>query len=116
MGGRNVPACGFALYVDPLMNLLPLRSAEGDEPKVLIKAEDVAPEAIELCFSLAKSLRDAGYTTLFDFASQGKFDYRWSIVVPKKKSSPFTITNRKQGKQRRVVSIPELLDVIERQS
>lgn len=116
MGGRNVPACGFALYVDPLMNLLPLRSAEGDEPKVLIKAEDVTPEAIELCFSLAKSLRDAGYTTLFDFASQGKFDYWWSIVVPKKKSSPFTITNRKHGKQRRVVSIPELLDVIERQS
>jgi histidyl-tRNA synthetase len=56
--GGEVPACGFALYVDSLI----------DEMKVLPKDEKilVLGEDKRSCFEVADKLRDRGYTAVLD--------------------------------------------------
>ncbi len=58
LGGGEVPACGFALYVDPLvseMKVLP------EDKKILISGKDK-----KSCFEVATRLRDKGYTAILD--------------------------------------------------
>ncbi len=113
MGGKNVPACGFALYVDPIMTLLPKRSKEDREPGVLIQAQGQAPEVVKMCFNLAQLLRNAGHAAQLDFTHRGIFNYRWTILVSQKKPSPFAIIDYKQEQRRDVSSAGEILGALE---
>ena len=113
MGGKDVPACGFALYVDPVVMLLPQGSKESTEPGVLIKTRRITPEAVKTCFNLAQSLRNAGYTAQFDFTGRGVFNYRWTVLVSQKKPFSFTIIDRKQEQRRDMTSVAEILGALE---
>ena len=108
MGGKNIPACGFALYVDPIMKLL--APGSGGAVDILVKGEERTAEVVRTCFTLARSLRDAGYATEFGFSGQERADYRWVISVSAKK--PFILKDCKQGRQRDVTSTAEILSVI----
>jgi histidyl-tRNA synthetase len=112
MGGKDIPACGFALYVDPIMKLLPSANKEGSEPEILIKADELTPEIAKMCFSLTQSLHNAGYTTLLDFTHQGISNYRWTILVSEKKPSPFAIIDCKRGQQQSAASVAEVLTIL----
>jgi histidyl-tRNA synthetase len=112
MSGRNVPACGFALYVDPLMKLLPLGGEERGESGVLIKGGEPSPEVTKMCFNLAQSLRDAGHVAELDFAGRGVSGYRWSVSVSGKQASPFVVVDQEQKQQRDVASIAEVLNIL----
>lgn len=109
MGGKDIPARGFALYVDPIMKLLPSANKEENEPEILIKADETSPETAKMCFSLTQSLHNAGYTTLLDFTHQVISDYRWTILVSEKRSFPFAIIDRKRGQQQNAASLAEIL-------
>jgi len=113
MGGENIPSCGFALYVDPIMILLPLENR--GEVEILVKGEELTTEVARTCFTLAQSLRDAGHATelalnLFQGSEQERNGYRWVISVSAKK--PFILKDCKQRQQRSVTSLAEVLDAI----
>lgn len=108
MGGKNIPACGFALYVDPLTELLPLE-AKG-EAEILVKGEEPTSEVAATCFTLAQSLREAGHAVELGLSGQEEHDYRWVISVSGKK--PFTLKNCKQKQQRDLASPAEILNII----
>ena len=113
MGGENIPSCGFALYVDPIMKLLPLENR--GEVEILVKGEELTTEVARTCFTLAQSLRDAGHATelalnLFQGSEQERNGYRWVISVSAKK--PFILKDCKQRQQRSVTSLAEVLDAI----
>ena len=58
LGGRDVPASGFALYLDRLMNLVkPETLAKPLAQRILVRAE---PQAVKEGFSAAGRLREAG--------------------------------------------------------
>jgi histidyl-tRNA synthetase len=80
MGGSEVPACGFALYADPIMELLPWKEGESAE-KVLVKGKDLSEETVSRSFSLARLLRDAGYMVELGFDECKEAGYRWFVSV-----------------------------------
>jgi len=112
MSGRNTPACGFALYVDPTMQLLPLEGEAGSEFEILVKGEELTPEIAKRCFALAQSLRDAGHAVELGLTGQGKSGYRWIILVSGRETLPFVLIDCKEKRQRDVASVAEILDVL----
>jgi histidyl-tRNA synthetase len=62
VAGHAVPASGFALYVSPLLALLPADAVTEDERVVLFRAEDGSPHALALAHEAAVRVREAGLT------------------------------------------------------
>jgi histidyl-tRNA synthetase len=113
MSGGDIPACGFALYVDSMMPLLP---SEKEEAKsgISVKGKGVTPEVVRRCFAVAESLRDAGYVAEIDFSDREKSSFRWVILVSGTKPSRFVVKDCRQKRRREVASVAEIIDIISR--
>jgi len=62
MGGPQVPASGFALYADHLMNLIPPATLDNHlAERVIISQDDGDAQSVKEGFTLAASLREAGF-------------------------------------------------------
>ena len=97
MGGGDVPASGFALYLDRLMNLVQPGAFVGPVARrvqVRVKSGDAIKEA----FKVAGDLRRAGYTAELDLDGK-KTDLKWIIEV-RKEAPKFTLVDN--AKSRRV--------------
>jgi histidyl-tRNA synthetase len=71
IGGRQVPASGFALYVDNLMDLITPEALDGQLPeRVLIRYAEDRSETVRESFRLAGCLRDAGYAAELELGGQ----------------------------------------------
>ena len=82
MGGRDIPASGFALYLDHLMNLIkPGVSAESRAQRILIKAQPQEMDVLKEAFSLAGYLHEAGYAAEVHLGGQEPADFRWRLDV-----------------------------------
>jgi histidyl-tRNA synthetase len=112
MNGEDIPACGFALYVDPLMKLLPLEKREKGKSGILVKGKESTPEIVKKCFTVAESLRDAGHAAELDFTGREESNYRWVILVSGKEPSPFVLKDCIQKRRREVASMAEILKVV----
>jgi histidyl-tRNA synthetase len=77
MGGKDVPASGFALYIDQLMGLVKTETLVKSSPeRVLVRVE--SNEAAKEAFKIAAGLRMAGYVAELDLGGQ---ECRWTIEV-----------------------------------
>jgi len=106
VGGENICASGFALYVDELMELLeemPRRE------RILIKARDA--EGLRPSFRVAQVLRDAGYVAEFDLGYKETSGFRW--IVDLRSEGGIELTEQVSGKKWQKSSPAELLDIIE---
>lgn len=78
-GGGAVPACGFALYIDELLERLPQPAGERGVVVQVAPAEATAP-AIALALSVAQELQDAGFCA--ELVGSGRSpDCRWLLTV-----------------------------------
>jgi histidyl-tRNA synthetase len=112
MNGGDIPACGFALYVDPMMQLLLLEKEKKGKSGISVKGKGFTPEIVKTCFAVAKSLRDAGYPTEIDFTDREESSFRWVILVSAKKPSRFVLKDCIQKRRREVASVAEILKVV----
>jgi len=112
MNGEDIPACGFALYVDPIMKLLPLEKEKKGKSGILVKGKESTPEIIKACFAVAESLRDAGQPAELDFTGREESNYRWVILVSGKEPSPFVLTDCKRNRRRDATSVAEIFKVV----
>jgi histidyl-tRNA synthetase len=112
MNGKDVPACGFALYMDPIMKLLPPEKKKRGESGILVKGKELTPEIVKTCFTVVESLRDAGYSAELDFAGWEESSYRWVVLVSGKEPSPFVLTDCIQRRRRDAASLAEILKVV----
>jgi len=112
MNGEDVPACGFALYFDPIMEVLPLEKEKIGGCGILVKGKEFTPEIVKSCFTLAESLRDAGYPAELGFTNREEPNYRWTILVSGKGLAPFVLTDSMQKRQRDAASMAEVLKVL----
>ena len=106
VGGKDICASGFALYVDELMDSI------GELPRpqrVLVKAKDA--EGLQASLNVARLLRDAGYVAEFDLGSADTAEYRW--VVNMRSGEGIELVDRLSGKKRRRSSSEELLKLLE---
>ena len=82
MGGGSIPASGFALYLDRLMNLVEPELLAGAE-RILIRAEVGGLDAWKESTKIASSLREAGHITELDLGERELADFRWILDVSK---------------------------------
>jgi histidyl-tRNA synthetase len=61
VGGRGVPACGFALYVTPVAQLMPPRSRPAGEVRVAVRPETSSAASLAAAYAAAGRLRAAGF-------------------------------------------------------
>jgi len=59
VGGRRVPASGFALYLTPLLGLASSASPDGESPRVVLRAEGGDPALLASLYDVAARLRAA---------------------------------------------------------
>ncbi len=94
MGGRDVPASGFALYLDHLMNLVkPDTLAKPVGQGILIRARPNQPETLKESFGMANRLHEAGYTAEVRLGGQEPANLRWTIDI-QSKAPQFTLTDQ----------------------
>ena len=110
IGGKSTPACGFALYIDPLMNLVQPKLGQKTEQRILIRRETTMPDIMKASFQLAQSLREAGYVTELDFSGRQP-NWRW-IVTVQEKPSPFIVIDQIRNQKREASSITNVIDII----
>lgn len=111
MGGRDVPASGFALYLDRLMNLVrPETLAKPLAQKVLIRVE---PEAMKQGFNLASCLREAGYVAELHLGGQEPANSRWALDV-QRKAPLFVLTDQVKHRKFEVQTADEVLALLNR--
>ncbi len=85
MGGRDIPASGFALYLDRLMNLIkPETLAKPPAQRILIKAEPKVANVLKEAFSLASCLHEAGYSAEVHLGGQEPANLGWTVDVQDK--------------------------------
>ncbi len=110
IGGHETPACGFALYMDPLIKLIKTRTGENTEQGVLIQSTSDIKETVKSCFLLAQSLRDLGYISELSF-NEVATNWRWTVHV-KKPGISFTVRDNKMNRDREAKSISEVINII----
>ncbi len=92
MGGQDIPASGFALYLDRLMALVKPESLTRPEAqRILIKIEP-KEGMLKEAFGLAEALHEAGYTAEVDLGGQEPADLKWRLNV-RSKAPPFVLTD-----------------------
>ena len=108
MGGKDKPACGFALYADYLMEMM---SASTDKNKrIMIRSSAATGQAAERCFELAQSLHDAGYIAGIDFDGDMR-ECAFTVLVENKKPY-FSVVNTAKRKTTILSSVSEVIDEI----
>lgn len=112
MNEEDVPACGFALYVDPIMKLLPPEKEKRGASGILVKGEALTPEIVKKCFAVAESLREAGQPAELDFTGRDESSYRWVISVPARAASPFVLKDAVEKRRRKLATAAEILEVV----
>jgi len=113
LDGKDTPACGFALYVDPIIKLLSLE--DSGDAAVLVRGKDSSAESINACFALAASLRDAGYAAELDFSEQKGPDYRRVVLVSGEQPSPYTLIDPRRKRRTKAASPAELLKLLQKE-
>jgi histidyl-tRNA synthetase len=111
LGDQNVPASGFALYLDRLMNRLlsePLARPLGQRILVTVAVDE--PQALKPGFSIAGDLREAGYTAELDLGAQNPADFGWTLEV---RPARFVLTDRLGQERHEVQNTAEILALLE---
>ncbi len=110
MGGGDVPASGFALYLDRLMNLVKPEVFVKTVPErvlVRVKSDGATKEA----FKAAADLRGAGYIAELDLNGQ-KTDARWMLEV-RSEAPKFTMVDNIKSKRVDFQTFNEVLKQLE---
>ncbi|MFC2056134.1 ATP phosphoribosyltransferase regulatory subunit [Chloroflexota bacterium] len=111
MGGRDIPASGFALYLDRLMNLVkPETLAKPPAQRILIKVEP-KEGILKEAFSLANHLHEAGYTAEVYLGGQEPADLKWLLNI-QSKAPLFTLTDRTSQQKHEAQTTDEVLALL----
>jgi histidyl-tRNA synthetase len=109
MGGKNVPASGFALYLDRLMSLVkPETLVEPLMPRILVRVE---PEAMEVGFTMAGCLREAGYVAELYLGGQQPANLRWTVDA-QNRVPQFVLTDQVKGRKFVAQTVTEVLTLL----
>ncbi len=114
MGGKDIPASGFALYLDRLMNLVkPETLAKPPAQRILIKVEPKGG-VLKEAFSLANCLHEAGYAAEVHLGGQEPAGLRWTIDV-QGKAPLFVLTDQGSHKKFEAQTADEVLALLEKE-
>ena len=112
MGGQDTPASGFALQMNTLMNEIELpQFSEKQANKILITPDTEKPGAMKSAYSIAESLRGAGFIASIQVDNEDKADFRWVIEV--NNASPlFVVQNQSNKRKQPVETIVDIIKLL----
>jgi histidyl-tRNA synthetase len=110
IGGPKTPACGFALYFEPLADLTHPETRETAGTEVIVRCKASTADAIKTTFKLAGALRQAGFLTALDFVGR-RADKRSMVVVLDQPDS-FTVIDTVQNRKKEASSIAEVIKTV----
>ena len=108
LSNRNIPASGFALYLDQLIpHIDQLTTPKSSVKKILLRniSEELPPTRL---ISTAKRLRKAGYITSLSFNSEVRPTFYWLLDMQQGKPL-YKLTNLATGSQSELSAIDEVL-------
>ncbi|MBE0415962.1 MAG: ATP phosphoribosyltransferase regulatory subunit, partial [Dehalococcoidia bacterium] len=109
VGGPPVPASGFALYMDQLMNLVKME--ERSYQRILVLSQGSDMKGLKACFEVARSLREAGYLVELDLGQKEVSCYRWILSVSSE--GLFRLTDQTTGRESELASAAQTLKIME---
>jgi len=94
IGGKEVPASGFALYMDKLVRLL-----EPPPPakRILLKSRTTSTESLKSTFETAQMLRSEGWIVELGAGERKTTDFDWVILLDKQGGNLVLDLVRKDG-------------------
>jgi len=109
MGGRNIPASGFALYLEQLMTLIrPAALTRPPGQRILIRAGAKGAALWKEAFNLASCLREAGYVAEVQLGEPVPAGLRWALDV-RAKAPPFILNDEANQKKFEAKTTEEVL-------
>jgi len=109
VGGRDVPASGFALYLDPLMNLVKPEALAGPSVKrILVKAE---PRVTKESFNILSDLHEAGYIAELSLFAQEPTNWRWTLDI-RSQAPLFILTDQITRRRFEAQTAAEVLNIL----
>ena len=109
VGGAPVPASGFALYIDQLMDLLKIEE-RGPEQRILVGSESGDVKGMKACLEAARFLSEAGYHAELDLGTKAITGYRWILSLPGE--GRFRLTDQATGVKSELASAAEVLEIL----
>jgi histidyl-tRNA synthetase len=110
IGGKKTPACGFALYLEPLANLIQPKAKQTTAPEILVRCDAKTADVIRASFELAAALRGAGYVTELDF-NGSQTGGRW-IVTVREKPVPFTVIDSSRNQKKEASTMADVVKMV----
>jgi histidyl-tRNA synthetase len=110
VGGRDIPACGFAFNLDAITAMVKPLSLQKAEKTVSVKVTQKSRSAIKTAFELAAALRTAGLTAEFDFCG-GQLEARWTVDVQAGPAG-FILKDVNKKTQKLVKTAGEVINII----
>ena len=114
MGGGDIPASGFALYIDRLIDLV----EAGAMPKTAGQSVLIRPQGdgeIKEAFRAASQLRDAGYTAELGLGQGESADARWLLDI-RGRSPKYLLWDAMSKRSFEAQTFDEVLAIIEGKS
>ena len=113
VGGRDIPASGFALYLDPLMEKVsPDVRAKPESQRVLVRAE---PEVMKEGFDAVNRLHEAGYMAELYLGVQETAGWGWTLDI-RSRAPLFILTDEVKQEKFESPTMSEVLAVLEGKS
>jgi len=110
VGGRDIPACGFAFYLDTITAMVKPWSLQKAEKTVCVKAPKGSASAIRTAFETAAALRKVGLIAELDFCGS-QLKARWTVTVGARPAG-FTIVDNNKKTRRKAATIGEIINII----
>ncbi|MCJ7514489.1 MAG: ATP phosphoribosyltransferase regulatory subunit [Dehalococcoidia bacterium] len=110
IGGQKTPACGFALYVEPLANLVQPKTKRRAAPAIMVRCNTTTAEAVKAGFELAGELRKAGYVAELDFSGR-QSGGQWIVTVTEK-PMPFIVIDPIRNQKKEASSMAEVIKMV----
>ncbi len=99
IGGKDVPASGFALYLDHLMNLVKAKTpAQAGKGEIHVRIEQGRLETVKEAFGIASRLRQGGYIVQTLLGGEKVAETGWMLDV-RGKTPRFILTDQKSGRK-----------------
>jgi histidyl-tRNA synthetase len=109
MGGGDVPASGFAIYLDRLLKLLKPEAVLSPAPqRILVKA--LSGASVKEAFKIADALRQAGFIAEINLDEQ-----KANLTLEIKSSGTLTLVDKAKSKKTDANSVGEVIKLLEAQ-
>jgi len=110
VGGQDIPACGFAFYLDTVTAMVKPWSQQKAEKTVSVKAAGGSAEAVNAAFEAAAAMRKVGLIAELDFCGN-QLQARWSVSIGTRPAS-FTLVDNFKKTRKKVSAVGEVINII----